>query len=236
MPFRNSFVAAVIATASAGKRIVIDGSGALSNTIQFFSGWVTEVGPATITGTANSPAGGSRLTMSGPTQEPDPTPRAFLTLGSGPLGTEATLTAETVRIGSVPDGLPANIVGPWNTFAPELRGSVTDPTGYTSSGAWTAVGRTLFYRFRFDIGPGFTNGAGIYGVELPRQPADDAAQAGAGWWVDAGTAWRSGVWATGGDPAELALFYGAADRLQAGDLADGDVIGGSITFEADGNH
>lgn len=52
MPFRNSVVAAVISTALAGSRIVIDGTGTLANYIRFYTGAATEVAgyPATITG------------------------------------------------------------------------------------------------------------------------------------------------------------------------------------------
>lgn len=56
MPFRNSVVAAVISTALAGSRIVIDGTGALANYIRFYTGKATESAPATITGRSYGPA------------------------------------------------------------------------------------------------------------------------------------------------------------------------------------
>lgn len=56
MPFRNSVVAAVISTALAGSRIVIDGTGTLANYIRFYTGKATESAPATITGRSYGPA------------------------------------------------------------------------------------------------------------------------------------------------------------------------------------
>jgi len=48
MPFKNSVVAAVLATATSGSRIVIDGTGAFANLIQFWTGRVAETTPAVL--------------------------------------------------------------------------------------------------------------------------------------------------------------------------------------------
>lgn len=94
---------------------------------------------------------------------------AALTAPQKPAGTYFHNTT-TGRL-QVSDGSTVADVGTWmaawSSYTPTLRATTTDPTGWTETGYYTQIGKTVIAKFALSAGGSATAGSGYYRVALP---------------------------------------------------------------------
>lgn len=95
MPFRNSLVAAVIATATTGRRIVIDALASIGSVIEFYTGEANEVEPARLL-TAPFESDYSSLTVSSPLLDEHGEPASIALASSENFGTYIGMNADQI--------------------------------------------------------------------------------------------------------------------------------------------
>lgn len=100
MPFRNSVISAVIATALTGQRIVIDALTGLGSVIEFYSGDAAETEPARIR-SDDLTASGPGLLLQG--HELSNQPAGSLFLGADPLASKARVNLYGTEVQCIAD-------------------------------------------------------------------------------------------------------------------------------------
>lgn len=129
----------------------------------------------------------------------------------------------------------------WQPYTAPLAAATTNPTGWTTAGAWYQVGSLIVVRFALTAGTGMTAGSGTYRIGLPVTAASgQTAGIGTLLMFDASSHASGVAEAYPADPTYVTLAYPATygGTLTAVGAAapwawaSGDYIRGTLTYEA----
>lgn len=167
------------------------------------------------------------------------------TSGSTTITAPATGGDESIEL-STALAAKLDTPGAWTSYTPVLTADTTSPTlgtGGTAVGAYTQIGKTVFYNFRFTFGSsGVAAGSGLYRVSVPVVPAYTVGGSVAGSTLymfdnSAATMWNAGfMQLSAGSIAYISYGAGTANQGVGAALpwtwAASDRLWGSMIYEA----